>query len=382
MPDRDVKVRFTGDGSQLGAESKKMVSSLNEVKGAAQTLFSAFVGGAIGGGIGGAVQSAVSLIAKQIQDARALAREARGLGLTDTFLSGAKTLGSILFDQKDLIPSAVATARQKRSDAMADDESALRSLARLGLTKEGIAGLSADELFDAIVRAFQKGPDTRERRVAVGDLFGDEQANKLIPYLIGGKNGQYDLFALIKSLGKDPTIDLPGYGFARDSIRKNLDENYRGGTEPLSRANIGSAERTENLKRENDQRALHNARERMTIEERIASIDEERARLQAKMSAESNEEKQQKIRTDILQLDAERNHLERNSGASGKEGAARRASALRNFTPDADEFTQRGIYIGGASQGAAILQVQVTKLERLVQLAEQQVRDNAKNWGD
>ena len=53
MPDRDVKVRFTGDGSQLGAESKKMVSSLNEVKGAAQTLFLGICWGAIGGGIGG-----------------------------------------------------------------------------------------------------------------------------------------------------------------------------------------------------------------------------------------------------------------------------------------------------------------------------------------
>lgn len=374
--DKELKIKITGDATQLGAASQRAVASINQVKSSMTDLVGAFTGGLIGGGVTGVLSNLVSAIGNQISNARALAREARGLGVTDTFLKGSQTLGSILFDQKDLIPSAISEASQKRSDAVQGDQGALRALAALGLNPQGIAGLSKEELFNAIIRAFREGPDTNARRVAVADLFGDSNANKLLGYMVGGNKGQYDLAGLIQKLGNDPTIALPGFGFAREAIRRNLDENYRGSVEPISRAGIGNAKREEDLRRENDQRELHNARERMTIEERIASIAEERARLQEKMAAESNGETREKIRTDLLQLDAERIRLEKSPAQSG-----RTASALQSFAPQADEFAQRGIFIGGQQRVPAILERQLVELQVLVREIRETRRDNKEAWG-
>ena len=368
--DKEFKVRFTGDGSQLGAESKKVVASLNDVKGALGWIIGGFTGGLFGGSVVGAISTLVSAIGTQISNLRAIAQEARSLGISDTFLRGAKRMGSVLFDQQDLIPSAIGSASQKRADALFNDPGARRAFSDLGLSPEKIAGLSKEDLFAAIVRAFREGPDNRERRVAVGDLFGDDQANKLLPYMIGGRAGQLDFTKEIEEAAK--AFYTPD--FMRRIVQSDKDP-YRASIEPLSRAGIGSAKREDDLRRENDQRALHNARERMTIEEKIASIEEERARLQAKMAAETNGETREKIRTDILQLESEQNRLGRDTSSS-------RARDLVRSLPAVDDFAQRGLYIGGSSQVPSILQAHSQKLDQVIRVLEAQYRENSKNWGE
>lgn len=369
--EKELKIKITGDATQLGAASQKAVASLNQVKTSMTDLVASFTGGFLGGGVVGVLTNLVGAIGTQIANARALANEARNLGVSDSFLKGSKRLGSILFDQQDLISASISEASQKRSDAIFGDPAATRSLAALGLTQQGIAGLTKEELFETLIRAFREGPDTRERRVALADFFGDAQANKLLPYIVGGKDGQIDFGQEIDKASRafwTPDFWVP-------MIRSQMDAAFRTPTEPISRSGIGSAKQEEDLKRENDQRALQNARARMTVEERIASIAEERARLQAQMDAESDGVIRERIRTNMLQLDAEQTRLE-------KEPTARsRTLSLQTFTPQADEFAQRGLFIGGQQRVPGILERQLVELQAVVREIRETRQDNKDIWG-
>jgi hypothetical protein len=376
--DKELKIKITGDATQLGAESKRAVAAMNEVKSAANSLLASFTGGIIGGGIAGAITGVVSLVATQIQEARKLVSEARNLEVGTKFLKGARMTGSILSDNENLIPSAIDRAAQVRSDAKSGDENAIAALERLGLTAQSIDGLSKEDLFDAIVRAFRAGPNNQSRQVGLADVFGLNEANQLLPFLIGGKGGKADLSQIIKNLGSDPLMALPFYAAGvKDQTRKELDANFRGDAEPISRAGVGNERTAEKMRLDNYQAALAVQRSQLTVEEQITALAKQRAETERKMNEETDSVKKMRLSADLIRLDAEKARLDQTKAVSSVTGGA----VMQSFTPQADEFAQRGIFIGGQQRVPSILERQLLELQALVRETRETRQDNKDIWG-
>lgn len=357
--DKELKVRISGDASALGAESRKAVNALNEVKSAASGLLAAFTGGVIGGGIAGAITGVVNLVGEQIRSARQLVSEARIIDMTPQFLKGAKKLGDLLFSNASVIPTAIENATRVRSDAAAGGESANATLARLGIEFKAIAGLGKEELFETLIRAFREGPDTQVRRAALADVFGMGQANALLPFIVGKEGSQMDFNRHIRWRGEDPYT--PGFGL--DALRRDLDQQYRGRVEPISMAGVGNEETAARLRGQNDSRELELKRSTLEVEQQILQITEQRAKLEERMVAETDSVKRERLRAEIISLDAEMMRLQRDPG---RDRSARRQSSLFASPVSADEFAQRGMFIGGQQRVPAILDKQLVELQTLV----------------
>lgn len=376
--DKELKIRITGDATQLGAESRKAVGLLNEVKGAANSLLSGFTGGLLGGGVAGAITAAVNLVAEQIRDARKLMAEARNMELSPGFLRGARSVSEYLTGQESVITSAIENATQTRANAVFGDPNAESSMARLGVGVRDIAGLSKEELFSTLVAAFRAGQDTRDRRAALADFFGENQVNQLLPYLVGKNGRQADFGALIGNQSLPAWVPwlLQGAGLRELPSRGGFDSIYRGDVEPISRAGLGDENKAARLRSENDQRALAVKRAQLSVEEQIAAVAAQRAELEARMNAETDVVKKERLRSDLISLDAEKVRL-------GQEAAraVKPATALQSFAPQADEFAQRGIYIGGQQRVPGILERQLVELQVLVREIRETRRDNKEAWG-
>lgn len=372
--DKELKVKISGDASQLGAESRKAVGLLNEIKGAANSLISGFTGGLLGGGVAGGIAAAVNMVAEQIRDARRLMSEARNMEVSSGFLRGARAVSEYLTGQESVITSSIENATQTRSNAVFGDPNAEGSMTRLGVRVQDIAGLSKEELFSTLVAAFRSGPDTRDRRAALADFFGENQVNRLLPYLVGKGGKQVDFDSLIKSQSLPSWMlgpllrELPN--------RSGFDSVYRGDAEPISRAGLGDENRAARLRSENDQRALAVKRSQLSIEEQITAVAAQRAELEARMNAETDVVKKERLRSDLISLDAEKVRLDQESAR-----AVRPSAAHQSFTPQADEFAQRGMFIGGQQRVPGILERQLAELQAVVREIREGRRDNKDIWG-
>lgn len=351
MADKDLKIRISGDSRQLGAESQKAVSMLNELKSAAAGVAAGLTGGIIGGGIAGALSGIVSVVTEQLRNARQLLVDARNLDVSPSFLRGARQLSGYLTGSPDSIEQAVAQARKIRADAIYGDPNATKAADRLGVSAVSLAGLNKQELFEAIIEAFRRGPDTRERRVALADFFGDGPANALLPYIVGKAGAQANFRELLQGeafpwqmQGASRYNPLGGGPGQNMLSRDQFDAVYRGAVEPISRAGLANEEVTERLRMANDERELALKRELMTVEERLTSIAERRKAIEQQIATDTDSAKQEKLRGALLDLAAEEVQIQRLQGAGG---GAQSLASLRAAAVPQDEFAQRGLFIGG-----------------------------------
>jgi hypothetical protein len=377
MADKELKIKISGDASQFGRESQKAVSALNEVKGAAQGLLAGFTGGIIGGGLAGAITGVVNLVASQIVAARQLVAEARNLEVNPRFLRGARAVSEYLTGSESVIPGAIENAAKKRSDAVFGDDNATAALGRLGLNAGGIAGMSKEELFEALVKAFREGNDSRERRAALGEFFGQAAADALLPYIVGRGGNQLNFGNMIASQGVHPWLQGPTMNTL--SPREHIDPLYRGDVEPTSAFGLGDEVKARRIRDETAQRDKANRRSELSTEEQILDLTKQRANVLKQIEATGDVVQKAKLDAERSALDTELIRLKREADT----GAGPKVPALATFIPAADELAQRGLFVGGAGMTAVpqILHVHTQKLERVINLLEAQYRANEANWG-
>ncbi|MBL9172840.1 MAG: hypothetical protein JNL10_04835 [Verrucomicrobiales bacterium] len=385
--DKELKVRITGDSTQLGSESRKAVGSLNEVKAAAQGMLSSFTGGLIGGGIAGAVSAAVNLIAGQIREARQLLRDARSADLDPKFVSGARFFARTINAPENTIESAIQNARQARADAGAGDLDALENFRRLGISMAEIKDLAPDELFYRIADAFKKIGLGKQELAGAAGVLGRAQAQALVPYFAGGdpnkelRNGDEVVRGERLDFRKYLTGDFASKFLQNSDYADRMQvvlagQRYKRDIEPITMVGIGDEEKAARITKEAQDSVLATLRSQRTIEEQITEITQRRAELWKKMDSESNSVKKAKLLQEDADLFAKQAALKNEA-----DKVARPAGLpLQSFTPPADEFAQRGIFIGGQQQVPSILQTQVLKLDQIIRIAEQQLRENAKYW--
>ncbi|MBX3732584.1 MAG: hypothetical protein KF791_08325 [Verrucomicrobiae bacterium] len=374
--DKELKVKIAGDATQLGAESRRAVNALNEVKTAAQGMLVAFTGGVIGGGIAGAVSSIVQMIANQIASARQLLADARSASIDPNFLSGARWFSERINAPADTVERAIMNARQARQDAAGDDENALASFRRLGLALEEIRDLKPEELFERIAKTFKEGGISRERLVGLAGIIGLGQAQALAPYLAGGAGGdQLDFGKLFRG-------DFSTAFYQHSSIyQRNIEamlagDRYKQNIEPISFAGTGNEERAKRMRDLNDQADLAVVRSKLDIEKQITAVTAERAEIQRRMEAETNSVKFEQLRSDRRLLNQELDRLEKVRDATKS-----RPTSLYSAPVSADEFAQRGMFIGGQQRVPAILDKQLVELQTLVREMRETKNQQRDIWG-
>lgn len=357
MADKDIKVRITGDASQLGVESKKAVDAFNSIKASAMSMLAGFTGGLIGGGIAGSIQAVVGIVSDKIREARELIQQADKLDITAGTLRGVRKAERAL-DLGGSIVAAIEALRQARADAGRGEPNAVSAFSRLGVSLEEIDRLAPDKLFARIADVFKGQNAPLDRRQALAQLIGKSAADDLTPYFAGG--GDSDIR---RRFGLDPQLRL-NFGDLGSVSRLLRDpenrKRYRMEMEPLSMYGVGDEEKATRLARENDQRALAVRRSMLSIEEQIAAVTQQRTELERAAAQETNSVKREQIRADMIGLDAELVRLQ-------QQGATRTPPKLQGFDrQQIDEFAQRGLFIGGAPRVQVVAEQQLDQLRQAV----------------
>lgn len=376
--EKELKVKLTGDSTQLGQESKKAVASLNEVKGAAQGLLASFTGGVLGGGVAGAVSAIVQAVAGQIVAARQLLRDARSADLDKRFLSGARFFGARINAPENTVESAIANARQARSDAGAGDLDAIENFKRLGISLKEIEDLAPDKLFFRIGDAFAQLGLNKQTLAGGAAILGLQQTQALAPYLAGGASGSSEDRLNLEKLfrGDFSNWFMQGSGIYRGGIEDMLaGDRYKRNIEPITTVGIGDEERAERIRKEAANSVEATLRSQLSIEEQLLKIAEKRAELGKQIDAESNSVKRAKFLTEDASLFAQEVALAKESSRAPK------AAALPGFKPEVDEFAQRGVFIGGQQRVPSILEKSLVELQAIVREVRETRKDNKQNFG-
>lgn len=384
--EKELKVKLTGDSTQLGKESKKAVESLNEVKSAAQSLLSAFTGGLIGGGITTAVTSAVNLIAGQIREARQLIRDARSADLDTKFVSGARFFSRSINAPENTVETAIQNARQARADAAEGSLDALENFRRLGISIEEIRNLEPDKLFFRIANAFKTIGTGKQELAGAAGVLGLAQAQALVPYFAGGDPNRR-LRAGIDVVNGE-RLDLEKYfrGDFANSFLQHSDyadgmqdvlagPRYKRDLEPITLVGIGDEDKAKRLREAAAASVEATLRSQLSIEEQMLAIAQKRAELGRQIDSESNSVKRGKLLNDDAALFAQEVALANQVPKTTK------APALPNATPQADEFAQRGVFTGGQQRVPSILEKSLVELQTIVREVRETRKDNKQNFG-
>jgi hypothetical protein len=366
--DKALKISIQGDATQLGAATRQAVGQLNDVKQAAMGLMAGFTGGLIGGGIAGAVTAVVGMVAQQIREARALVREAEALDISPGRTRAMQRAGNALADDPSSITSAMTNARQARADALAGSPEAVRNFERLGIALEEIRNLKPDELFLRIAKAFSGGI-TQDRRVGAAGVLGRSEADALVPFLGGGER-RLDFEVLFKQLGTGMGV---GALLSKALGNPETRGQYKANLEPLSLFGVGDENRARRIREENDQRELANKRAVLSLEEQIKAVAEERAKLQAEMDRTSDSVRKERLRSDLISLDAESIRLNQELGRN-----ANVAPSVSNTQRDVDAYARVGLFVGG-TRGVSLQEQMVTRLAAIEQ-ALRETKSNQEGW--
>jgi hypothetical protein len=324
----DIGVKATTGAS--GAASR----AIKEIKIATTGFLSGITGGIVGGGLGAGIAAAgLGAIGQMInvyKEYLRIGNEADKMDVSRTKFVGYMEAGGFIGGGEVLIPNAINSARQARSDAAAGQPEALEAFRNLGLKLKDIEGLSPDRLFVKIADSFKDGdPTNTARRFAASKVLGREAADQLVPYFLGGSDpGRRINFDRIETIS--PIIGDP-------EIRKK----YRADVEPLSTYGFANEEQARKAQEQNLQRALLIARAQLSTEERTTLAVQERARLLKLIAGEGDPLKKQKLIGDALQVEAELADID---GAGKKVGrqdngfGQRRSDPLRSFGADLSRF--------------------------------------------
>jgi len=373
MAEKDLKVRITGDASQLGGESKKAVDALNAVKGAAMSMLVGFTGGLLGGGIAGSIKAVVSVISDKIRETRELIQEADKLDISTGALKGARRAERTL-NLDGTFVAAMEALRQGRSDAMRGEPNAVAAFKRLEISLAEIEKLAPDKLFARVADVFKGRTAPMDKRQALAMLVGKSAADDLTPYFAGG--GESDIR---RRFGMDPQLRL-NFSDLRAMSRLLSDpkerQRYRMEMEPLSMYGVGDEEKANRIARENEQRALAVKRASLSIEEQIAAVTKQRAALEKAAAEEANIVKKRQLEGDVIGMDAELVRLKQEA-----ERRAKPVARLDEVRIPADEFAQRGIFIGGTQRVPGLLQSQLVAQQAIERVLRDMSRDNERNWG-
>lgn len=374
--EKELKVKLTGDATQLGKESKKAVDSLNEVKNVAASLLSTFTGGFLGGGIMGAITTTITIVSDKLREARQLVLDADKADLRPKTLKGIRRAETVL-DLGGSITSSIQSLRQARQDAEFGDPNAIAAFSKLGLSLKEIKDLKPDELFARVADVFKGRNLNRDARLGLASLIGKQAADDLTPYFAGGEDSQ-----LRKEWGLNPQRRLNFWNLGGMSASSMSDvetrRKFRTDVEPLSMYGLGDEEKAARIAQETAQRREATARSLLTIEQQIAEVARTKAELESRRDAETNSVKRAKLDADVAGLEAESVRLGKEAALTGKTPAA---ATLQRFTSQADEFAQRGMFIGGQQRVPSILEKSFVELQTIVREIRETRKDNKQNFG-
>lgn len=352
MADKELKIKITGDASQLGAESKKAVDAFNGIRASATSMLAAFTGGLIGGGIAGGIQAAVGLIGQRLREARELLEDADRLNVDAGTAQAVKNISTATGGLP--IAEAIQSARRARSEALAGDPEYVRAFERLGIVLGNIADMDPATLFYQIVNAAEQfdpaAHNAREQFAALTRLLGSRDlAGDITQFALGGLFRDQRLF----SESGDIFAGLVGRSTeARAQLKKDFELPGQFG--------LGDENRAARIRQDNDQRELAIKRSTLSVEQQIAAVTAERAALEAQMASETDVVKRERLRSDILNLEAERVRLGQSDASAGRQ------QPLQSISVPSDEFAQRGLFIGGQQQVPGILQRQLEEARNVV----------------
>jgi hypothetical protein len=367
--EKELKIKISGDASQLGRESKAAVAQLNDIKGAAQGLIAGFTGGLIGGGIGGVVSSVVTMIGDKIRDVRALMEEADKLNVDPGTAQGVRNLTEAGGGLP--VSDAIQAARRARSEALAGDPDYALAFERLGIALKSIEDMDPATLFYQIVTAAEKfdpaAKNAGEQFAALSRLMGGRGiAGDITAYARGGLFREQGLFN-----GDSGGVLAAIIGASPQSRAK-----YKQDFELPGEFGVGDEKKAARLRADNDQRAAAVRRATLSVEEQILEVTAQRADLERQIAETTDVVKRERLRSDVISLDAEKVRLQQEAGRAGKPVAA-----LQGFIPQADEFAQRGLFIGGQQRVPAILEQQLIEMRLVVRELTETRRDNQEHFG-
>lgn len=341
-----------GKDTSFGNTVKNAVKAVGELKSAGAQVLSSFTGGLIGGGIAQSVLSAVSLVRDVIREYYALLDRADKLDIKARVLKQLERTEQTLGIDKGTIGTAIESGRQSRSDALAGSPESNRAFARLGLSPKELEGLTPDQLFAAIGKAFNAAGATRENRFALSQLIGAPGENALAPYLAGGMD-----FNRAKNAPA-------GTGFMVDRLYAAMNKGqFKADLEPLSTFGLDNEEKARRLNEAAAEQEARNARALLSTEQKRLAITEQRLKLQRAMESEPDPARKARMRGDVAQLVAESNAL---SAADIKTG-------MKPISRDMDQMARAGFFRGGAPDIATdTMRKQLIEMQRVVELLRQQ----------
>ena len=361
--DKALKVSITGDASQLGAATKQAVGQLNELKTAANSVFSAFVGGLAGGALAGSIGAIGSMLSTKLAEANRLLDRAERLGLSNGRARSFANLESAAGLSEGVLGDASANLRSAVQEAMAGDPNFRRAFEKLGIAADQLASANNDDRLLQVLEKFRQGPVNANTRGALATLIGSGAEAEVAPYALGGLFREKTLMSVlglpflggVASYGLNPGGILQGlFGIGSALNNRKVD------LEPRVKFGQGDEIRAKRMSEENDQRELANKRALLSIEEQIKAVVEEKARLEKEMAATNDVVEKQRIRSNIISLDSDRQRLEVENGR-------RPNLAMVTARTDVDDFARRGLFVGGG-RGMGLQEQSLARLTAIEQV--------------
>lgn len=281
-------------------------------------LASGLTGGLVGAGAISSIMSIAAVVSRMMEDAGRLMIEAKRLGVGAPALARERALAS-MSGNAGLADQSIVAARRARAEAMAGDPDYVKAFKDLGLELGGLGQLRPMDLRQTVMDAFRRSSKQGEQREALRAILGQEAGDAFESYIAGGFMGggfirsTFNEFLskvltspkLMASIDRGLKIHGLDVGKGVLAVMERMVDTQRVEFEPLAQFGQGNEKRLARMREVNIQAAAELSRRMLPVEEQITAAVAERLRLQRLIAETVDPANREKLRGDLLQVNAQ-----------------------------------------------------------------------------
>jgi hypothetical protein len=361
--DKSLTISIKGDSTSLGTATKKAAEDLNQLQSKAGQ-FAADFGRELRKGLLGIAATLAAELTKAITENVQIRAKANVAGVSPDLIRGGRAAFGRL-GVEGAFDSSLTAVGQAQAEAIAGDDKAREAFGRYGVDYSK----DLETVFRQLLKNIQELKPATEDANPLRALFGGSAQEALFA-ANNRAEGNLD-----RESGKAAFFGYRFTSWAEAAREYVTGPDAHGPTGHFLPQVTASAEAAEKLQLENRQQLLAVSRANLSVEQQIKEARDEQARLLKSTLTEADPAKRERIYGNAVQLEGKIQGLYKNRD---QEADGRLNQALKSSRPEADEFAQRGLFIGGGGQSYA--QQQIKELQSIRQELLTMNREQIKNW--